>query len=177
MGLVRLPSLTAWRSSTRPSWTLALPDQPCRAERALGVGSAHESLPAVMTLCGSARRSVSVAWRKEPVRAKLVPLSLNCTDTASFSRFCFFSRQMAKAQPTAWLSRSPCSTNEHQHIMTVSLRETRGSREFHCVSSQLATPHSCEKFVLKIRKRKKYRHEKQSPRKTRIITRPRSRCS
>ena len=64
-------------------------------------------VPAICVLWGSASRSVSVACRNDPVREKLVPLSLYCTWTASFSRFCFFSRQIAKAQPTAWLSRSP----------------------------------------------------------------------
>lgn len=30
----------------------------------------------------------------------------------SFSRFCLRSKQEAKAQPTAWLSRSPCKMTE-----------------------------------------------------------------
>ena len=55
----------------------------------------------MIALWGSAIRSVSVVWRKEPIRVKLVPLSLKVTDTVSRSRFCFFSKQMAKAQPTA----------------------------------------------------------------------------
>lgn len=50
---------------------------------------------------GSVKRSVSVTCLKLPSRVKDVELSLKVTVTASFSRFCFFSRQMAKAQPTA----------------------------------------------------------------------------
>ena len=65
-----------------------------------------------MALCGSASRSVSVVCRKEPMRVKLVPFSLNVTVTFSFSRACFFSRHIAKAHPTAWLSRSPCSAQQ-----------------------------------------------------------------
>jgi len=65
--------------------------------------------PATIALCGSASRSVSVVCRKDPIRVKLVPFSLNVTVTFSFSRACFFSRHIAKAQPTAWLSRSPYS--------------------------------------------------------------------
>lgn len=47
--------------------------------------------------------------RKEPSRAKLVRLASKAAVTPhSFSRRCFRSRQAAKAQPTAWLSLSPC---------------------------------------------------------------------
>lgn len=47
--------------------------------------------------------------RKEPSRAKLVRLASKVAVTPhSFSRRCFRSRQAAKAQPTAWLSLSPC---------------------------------------------------------------------
>lgn len=46
--------------------------------------------------------------RKEPSRAKLVRLaSKEAVTPHSFSRFCLRSRQAAKAQPTAWLRRSP----------------------------------------------------------------------
>lgn len=47
--------------------------------------------------------------RKEPSRAKLVRLASKAAVTPhSFSRRCFLSRQAANAQPTAWLSLSPC---------------------------------------------------------------------
>ena len=59
------------------------------------------TLPAIIALCGSASRSVSVVCLNDPVRVNVVPLSLKATETDSFSRFCFFSKQIAKAQPTA----------------------------------------------------------------------------
>ncbi len=77
-------------------------------------------IPAITTLWGSASLSVRVACRKEPVLAKLVPLSLNCTETASFSLFCFFSRQIANAHPTAWLNLSPCNMDIKFYIAVVS---------------------------------------------------------
>lgn len=53
--------------------------------------------------------SVAVVTRNEPSRVKVVLLASKVAVTPhSFSRFCFRSRQAANAQPTAWLSRSPC---------------------------------------------------------------------
>ena len=58
---------------------------------------------------GSWRRSVMVAWRKDPSRVKVEFLLSKFMLTAqSLSRFCLRSRQTANAHPTAWLSRSPC---------------------------------------------------------------------
>ena len=49
-----------------------------------------------------------VACLKLPNLVKVAFLLSKVTDTEhSLSRFCFRSRQMAKAQPTAWLRRSP----------------------------------------------------------------------
>ena len=57
---------------------------------------------------GSAKRSVMVACLKLPIRVKLeLELSKFIVTAHSRSRFCFFSKHMAKAHPTAWLRRSP----------------------------------------------------------------------
>jgi len=83
--------------------------------------SLNDNTPATIALCGSASRSVSDVCRNDPIRVKLVPFSLNVTVTFSFSRACFFSRHIAKAQPTAWLSRSPYS---HKFIGPVATNST-----------------------------------------------------
>lgn len=65
-----------------------------------------------MALCGSVILSVRVVCLKDPILVKLVLSWENVTSTPvleSLSRFCLRSRQMAKAQPTAWLRRSPCN--------------------------------------------------------------------
>lgn len=75
--------------------------------------------------------SVAVVTRKEPSRVKVVLLASKVAVTPhSFSRFCFRSRQAAKAQPTAWLSLSPCQTNKrldfHRSKTRTGSRELRG---------------------------------------------------
>ena len=51
---------------------------------------------------GSASLSVIVACLKLPIRVKLeLELSKFMVTAQSWSRFCFFSKQMANAQPTA----------------------------------------------------------------------------
>ena len=51
---------------------------------------------------GSASLSVMVACLKLPIRVKLeLELSKFMVTAQSWSRFCFFSKQMANAQPTA----------------------------------------------------------------------------
>ena len=58
---------------------------------------------------GSAKRSVMVACLKLPILVKLeLELSKFIVTGHSRSRFCFFSKHMANAHPTAWLRRSPC---------------------------------------------------------------------
>lgn len=65
-------------------------------------------LPAIIALWGSIRRSVIDVVRNEPNRVNDVPFCEYSTVTLhSRSRFCFRSRQIWKAQPTAWLNRSP----------------------------------------------------------------------
>lgn len=60
--------------------------------------------------------------RKEPSRAKLVRLASKAAVTPhSFSRRCFRSRQAAKAQPTAWLSLSPCGKRGQAGLGEVAL--------------------------------------------------------
>jgi hypothetical protein len=55
------------------------------------------------------RLSVRELTRKLPDRVKVEVLESKVMLTPmSFSRFCFRSRQAAKAQPTAWLNLSPC---------------------------------------------------------------------
>ena len=57
---------------------------------------------------GSAKRSVIVACLKLPILVKLeLELSKFIVTGHSRSRFCFFSKHMANAHPTAWLRRSP----------------------------------------------------------------------
>lgn len=59
------------------------------------------SCSCLMTSSRSAA-SVAVVTRKEPSRVKVVLLASKVAVTPhSFSRFCFRSRQAAKAQPTA----------------------------------------------------------------------------
>lgn len=54
--------------------------------------------------------SVAVPTLKLPDLVKVDDFESNVMLTPhSFSRFCFRSRHTANAQPTAWLSRSPCS--------------------------------------------------------------------
>jgi hypothetical protein len=64
--------------------------------------------PAIIALWGSIIRSVIDVVRNEPKRVKDVPFWEYSTVTLhSRSRFCFRSRQIWNAQPTAWLKRSP----------------------------------------------------------------------
>ena len=81
------------------------------------------TIPATIALCGSTSLSVIVVCLKDPVRVKLVPFWLKVTDTESFSLFCFFSRQRAKAQPTAWLRRSPCRHNNSRCLCFTSVMQ------------------------------------------------------
>lgn len=61
--------------------------------------------------------SVAVVTRKDPSRVKVVLFASKVAVTPhSFSRFCLRSKQAAKAQPTAWLSRSPCQKIPGQHL-------------------------------------------------------------
>lgn len=58
---------------------------------------------------GSESLSVTVICLKEPLRVKAdVAGSKDIVTPHSLSLFCLRSRQAAKAQPTAWLSLSPC---------------------------------------------------------------------
>lgn len=55
--------------------------------------------------------------RKDPSRTKEVRLaSKEAVTPHSFSLRCFLSRQAAKAQPTAWLSRSPWQSRGEVHV-------------------------------------------------------------
>jgi hypothetical protein len=66
------------------------------------------NLPAIIALCGSIIRSVIDVVRNEPKRVNDVPFWEYSTVTLhSRSRFCFRSRHIWNAQPTAWLNRSP----------------------------------------------------------------------
>ncbi len=58
-------------------------------------------LPAGLATCGSCMRSVSDDCLKEPVRVNEEVLGSKFIVTDSLSRFCFLSKQTAKAQPTA----------------------------------------------------------------------------
>lgn len=63
--------------------------------------------------CGSCSLSVMVPCRKLPNLVKEASSLLKAMETEhNLSRSCFFSRQMAKAQPTAWLNRSPLKKKE-----------------------------------------------------------------
>lgn len=68
--------------------------------------------------------------RKEPSRAKLVRVgSKEAVTPHSFSRFCLRSRQAAKAQPTAWLKRSPWEGgNGHSQAVTAQPGQPWGSQ-------------------------------------------------
>ena len=58
--------------------------------------------------CGSLSLSVTVIWRKDPMRVNADVFSSNDIVTEhSESRDCFRSKHAAKAQPTAWLNLSP----------------------------------------------------------------------
>jgi hypothetical protein len=62
--------------------------------------------------------SVKDVTRKLPDLVKVdVLLSYVIVTPHSFSRFCFLSRQTAKAHPTAWLSLSPCWTPENMQTL------------------------------------------------------------
>ena len=64
--------------------------------------------------------SVAVVTRNEPSRVKVVLLASKVAVTPhSFSRFCFRSRQAANAQPTAWLSLSPCQANKTVYTLQI----------------------------------------------------------
>lgn len=76
--------------------------------------SVHVSVPFFLSGILSSRSLPLPCWlqvelaRKEPSRTKEVRLaSKDAVTPHSFSLRCFLSRQAAKAQPTAWLSRSP----------------------------------------------------------------------
>jgi hypothetical protein len=64
--------------------------------------------PATSALWGSIIRSMIDDVRNEPNRVNDVPFGVYSTVTLqSRSRFCFLSRHSWKAQPRAWLNRSP----------------------------------------------------------------------
>lgn len=89
----------AWGLAT--AWGLA-------SALAASVEDAVASGGAGLTPCGSASRSVMLVCLKDPCRVKAEVLASTDMETAQRrSRCCFFSRQMANAQPTAWLRRSP----------------------------------------------------------------------
>jgi hypothetical protein len=88
-------------------------------------------LPAGLHSCGSCSRSVIGAARKLPVRVKVeLEVSKFMVTLHSLSRFCLRSKQTAKAQPTAWLSRSPCPNGKngrHDQLM----KNKRGTEILH----------------------------------------------
>lgn len=85
--------------------------------------------PATMALCGSESRSASEVCRKNPVRwavpPSLPPPRPPVNAAFSRSRCCLRSRQIVNAQPTAWLSRSPWHTANHEHVNTAANQSRR----------------------------------------------------
>ena len=86
----------------------------------------------MMALCGSVSLSARLVCRNDPALCVELLSTFRAADDIasvnfSFSRCCFFSRQIVNAQPTAWLSLSPCI---YRHVQ--SINQGRTSTYFSC---------------------------------------------